>query len=67
MEPSENTCGSLMGKKAEASGNLEKILVKVPVKVKKGQIIGTYENSSKKEFYYSLIWWMNVRRGGIMV
>ena len=42
------------GKEGESLyGNLEKILVKVPVKVKKGQIIGTYNNSSKKEFYYS--------------
>ena len=42
------------GKEGESLyGNLEKILVKVPVKVKKGQIIGTYNNSSKKDFYYS--------------
>ena len=42
------------GKEGESLyGNLEKILVKVPVKVKKGQIIGAYNNSSKKEFYYS--------------
>lgn len=34
-------------------GNLEEILVKVPAKVKRGQIIGTYDNSSKQDFYYS--------------
>lgn len=42
------------GKEGESLyGNLEEILVKVPAKVKRGQIIGTYNNSSKKEFYYS--------------
>lgn len=42
------------GKKGESLyGNLEKILVKTPVKVKRGQIIGTYDNSCKKAFYYS--------------
>ena len=42
------------GKSGESLyGNLEKVLVKSPAKVKRGQIIGTYNNSSKKDFYYS--------------
>lgn len=42
------------GKEGESLyGNLEKILVKAPAKVKRGQIIGTYDNDNKKDFYYS--------------
>jgi hypothetical protein len=35
-------------------GNLKTIRVKVPFNVKKGQIIGIYEDTKDKEFYYSL-------------
>lgn len=42
------------GKEGESLyGNLEKILVKAPAKVKRGQIIGTYDNTDQKDFYYS--------------
>lgn len=34
-------------------GNLKTVNVTVPSKVKKGQIIGVYEKSENKEFYYS--------------
>ncbi len=34
-------------------GNLKSVNVTVPSKVKKGQIIGIYEKSEDKEFYYS--------------
>ena len=34
-------------------GNLDKVLVKVPENVKKGQIIGIYREDSGKDFYYS--------------
>lgn len=34
-------------------GNLDEIYIKVPSKVKKGQIIGMFKNSGNKEFYYS--------------
>ena len=34
-------------------GNLDKVLVKVPENVKKGQIIGVYREDSGKDFYYS--------------
>ena len=35
-------------------GNLKSTRVKVPFNVKKGQIIGIYEDTKDKEFYYSL-------------
>lgn len=34
-------------------GNLASTFVEVPERVKRGQIIGTYEKSEEKEFYYS--------------
>lgn len=34
-------------------GNLKSVNVTVPGRVKKGQIIGIYEKSEEKEFYYS--------------
>lgn len=34
-------------------GNLKSVSVTVPSKVKKGEIIGIYERSKEKEFYYS--------------
>lgn len=34
-------------------GNLDEIYIKIPSKVKKGQIIGMFKNSGNKEFYYS--------------
>lgn len=34
-------------------GNLSKTFVKTPEKVRRGQIIGTYEKIEGKEFYYS--------------
>lgn len=34
-------------------GNLDEVFVKVPSNVKKGKIIGTYKESSGKDFYYS--------------
>ena len=42
------------GEKGESLyGNLSTTGVKVPSRVKKGQIIGTYEKSDEKQFYYS--------------
>lgn len=34
-------------------GNLKAVYIKVPSRVKKGQIIGIYEKNKDKEFYYS--------------
>lgn len=34
-------------------GNLEKVFVAVPARVKKGQKIGTFEQKEDEEFYYS--------------
>lgn len=42
------------GEKGESLyGNLSTTSVTVPSRVKKGQIIGTYEKSDEKQFYYS--------------